>query len=199
MIEQRNELKIKVSKKQLEYFLISNNLKEIYEERNIKSIYFDTNNLKLFNTSINFDVDTYKVRFRSYNQEDSVIYLEKKYKTLNGKFKTKKKISGYKSIDEIKTLNYNSDSLYPKLLVTYSRKYFHGPNSRITIDSNIKYYKTNSNAFCNRNFYVIEYKLKNSQNTKDYFFNDIKLPLSTFSKYLDGISKLYFNNDDYAA
>ena len=72
-IENRKEYKIILNKKQLAYFLKQNKskLKRIYSSRVITSLYFDSTDFRLYKNSMNNDVNNYKVRVRTYSNNNS--------------------------------------------------------------------------------------------------------------------------------
>jgi len=85
-------------------------------------------------------------------------------------------------------------TMYPTLYVSYEREYLNLFDSvRVTIDKNISYKSTKSRSLVNINKQtekiILEYKYLDDKNLdiENYFF---KNP-TTFSKYVDGIIKVY--------
>ena len=64
------------------------NLKPLYPDRKISSMYLDTANFELYNNSKNTDTDKLKVRFRMY-PNDNQIYFEIKRNSDKNKTKVK--------------------------------------------------------------------------------------------------------------
>lgn len=83
--------------------------------------------------------------------------------------------------------------LKPVTLIKYTREYYSFRNSRVTVDSSIKYYSTKNRSLLDKvincNFIILEYKLLSEDKDieKDLFGNPI-----SFSKYNDSIEKLYY-------
>ncbi|MCH1611693.1 MAG: polyphosphate polymerase domain-containing protein, partial [Flavobacteriales bacterium] len=140
-IKSRQEYKFLVSKKeQMDIEVFSkNSIKELFPEREILSLYMDTNNFELYKQSTLNDVEKFKVRYRTYPNTDLNIYEEIKLNSKLGKEKlvNKTEFNDFESIAP----NYKKGYfLFPTLFVQYKRKYFELENSvRITIDSNISY------------------------------------------------------------
>jgi hypothetical protein len=196
-INSRQEFKFLVSKKELMSIELFNkkHTKELYPEREILSLYMDTNNLELYKLSSLNDVEKFKVRYRTYPNTDLNIYQEVKTNTRFGKekFVTKTDFSDLNHI----ALTYNRGYiLYPTMFVGYKRKYLQLDNSvRLTIDSNINYFlpKFRSLDYSKIAIPHIVLEMKNLDNQKidltKYFFSN---PVA-FSKYNFGIEKLFSN------
>ena len=118
-------------------FLLDNKkqLMQIYEEREVKSLYFDTDDFNLYFDSLNKDYDKFKIRFRTYNNSD-VISKEIKFSANTGKYKITKPTS-YKSLSSIPNFYYRNIRLQPSLEVKYKRNYYEFRGNRLTVDSNI--------------------------------------------------------------
>ncbi len=193
MLETRKEYKFIISESELENFKKFNglNLVTLHQSRLISSLYLDTWGLDIYKMSNDLDVDKFKYRFRK--AVDGKIYSEIKTNKANGKFK-QKTITDYKNLEQISSINYNKLTMYPTLYVSYEREYLNLFDSvRVTIDKNISYKSTKSRSLVNINKQtekiILEYKYLDDKNLdiENYFF---KNP-TTFSKYVDGISKVY--------
>lgn len=193
MLETRKEYKFIISKSELESFKNFNcsNLVTLHRPRHIESLYLDSWDLDIYKMSDDLDVDKFKYRYRK--AVDGKIYSEIKLNTANGKFK-EKKITKYQNFEQIQSISYNKMTLYPSLYVFYEREYFNLFDSvRVTIDKNISYKSTESRSLVNvhkrTDKIVLEYKYLDDRtlDIEKYFF---KNP-TTFSKYLDGINKVY--------
>ena len=193
MLETRKEYKFIISKSELENFKFFNdsNLVTLHKPRNINSLYLDSWGLDIYKMSDDLDVDKFKYRFRK--AIDGKIYSEVKINTANGKFKEKTRTE-YQNLEKIESVSYNKMTLYPSLYVSYEREYFNLFDSvRITIDKNITYKSTECRSLVNVNKrtdkIVLEYKYLDDRklDIENYFF---KNP-TTFSKYVDGINKVY--------
>ena len=192
MQEVRKEYKFIYSKHQLYSFLDSfnNNLKMIYPERTINSLYLDTSNNKYYFDGINNDINKEKLRFRRYGNQDQ-IYFEKKINNSLGKFKEKEKTS-IKSFNEVENILYKGNVLSPALEVIYSRKYFSFQNVRITIDDKINFISTKNKTFnkVEKNFdkIIVEFKLFDFNPDIESFF--ISNPIA-YSKFINGMEVVY--------
>ena len=159
----RNEIKFEIYKGQTNILinsLLINQLKEIYTKRKVNSLYYDTENLNLYNDTVNGLVDRKKIRARFYNMGEDGYKIEQKIKKdhLNRKeYLDSKQIKdiyleeGITKTIESRELIYNKLKLpsriknyyYPKTLVSYDRRYFITAcqKYRITIDYNIIFRK----------------------------------------------------------
>ena len=114
------------------YDKLSKNLKRIsnldlikhHVTRLISSIYFDTNELFHFNRSEEGITPRSKFRVRNYNNQN-IYSLEIKSKINENSHKKTIKLEKF-DLSEIKKLIYkiSSERLYPKLKVSYKRKYY---------------------------------------------------------------------------
>lgn len=160
-VMKRYELKYRLSKDQLDYFLkrIKEHMKvDKYGLTSIASLYFDTPDFYLINKSIEKPKFKEKLRLRSYGlaNKDSKTFLEIKRKSEGIVYKRRitlleeealnliyNKESSCKSqiARELESfINYYS-SLEPKYLVIYDRLAFYQDDSdlRVTIDMNPRY------------------------------------------------------------
>ena len=158
-VEFRNEKKIifNQSTNYLINFFKFLKFKEIYEARQINSIYFETKNFTDLIDTINGEKNRSKLRLRWYgntfnNISESI--LENKIKTNNHNYKIKYNLGKIEFKKEIKSSyiknlmknlkNLNSKSQIklqirePNLLISYKRRYFMYKNIRITLDTNLK-------------------------------------------------------------
>jgi len=129
----------------------------------VRSIYYDTQNLRFYHEKKDGIKKRLKVRIRGYNkfEEDSIVFLELKRKRNDQIYKNRYPVY-YKNIDkilrsEINTdnaplrkrstdrekflYNYHSLSLRPALLVIYEREAYHyrfNSDLRITFDRDIR-------------------------------------------------------------
>ena len=192
MIEKRMEQKYLMNRAKCSKFLLDNKkqLIPIYEEREVKSLYFDTHDFNLYFDSLNKDYDKFKIRFRTYNNSD-VISKEIKFSANTGKYKITKPTS-YKSLSSIPNFYYRNIRLQPSLEVKYKRNYYEFRGNRLTVDSNILFSKPKNDnlQYELQDLYVFE--LKNLDASKNQFFSTNPIFHSvTFSKYEEGIKKIY--------
>ena len=196
---------------------ISQGIEEIFPERYISSIYYDTPDFYLYRISESGYSNRFKIRIRWYNENPE---LKLEYKIKNGEV-------GEKEITEINNIESNNkkikvflpfrENIYiskiperintiysPVLCVNYKRKYFATKcrNIRYTFDYLIKFSRINyaKDHFIFNNWIpsregVLEVKYDQSlekanpmiQNNLEGF----KLNLDSFSKYCKGISTSY--------
>jgi len=194
------------------------NFSEVFYERSINNIYFDTPMFKSYFDNIDGNSDRTKVRIRWYGE----LYDNIKKPTLE--LKIKNGILGHKLHFLLKPLNTatqlnkldivqltsNVDIpqhilakikvLTPTLLNRYNRKYFLSADKRfrITIDTNQVFYKICSinRYFLNRcrdnSSIVLELKYdRNADKDASYITERIPFRLTKSSKYVRGIEKLY--------
>lgn len=216
----RNEKKFIINELEfpaLKFLLFSNSFVEFYPQRKISSLYYDTDDLKLFFDSENGISNRQKIRIRWYNDDLSSSTIEYKIKKSELGDKKFVKISNLDKKDLVRISFLNSskndsnnlfpstiDKFYiPKALISYQRNYFLKDNLRITYDRLI-----NFNAVFNNNKKILilnsipsEYsvlEIKYEEGDDYLFYNTIQtlsdklgLTLTRFSKYSNSIRSLY--------
>ncbi len=196
----RTENKFILSKKKLFEFkkwLNQNSYSILFKKRHINSIYFDSKNFMIYKDSLEGTTPRKKIRIRTYSEffydKNNKFNLEIKISSTEGRYKKTKEIK-----DGINTfLNGYNDNQYgmcfPVLNVSYEREYFIRNNSRITIDTNIKYFSINGKVKSNYCYYednyVVENKLTN--NDRNEMLEFFPFSQARFSKYCNGIEKVY--------
>lgn len=204
---QRIERKVSLHPGQYIYlknFIKCMNFKKVFEERDITSIYYDDHNLRSVRDNIDGVEKRLKFRLRFYNDD-----LNK----VNKEVKIKSGFIGYKIVDKIDSLKfesissivkdkshffqgYTSSILRPTCLVSYKRSYFQGVNGiRLTVDSKIKSSRIlNSSKFASKyhQYEVVEFKY--DIDTDSYFremvfpkFKKFNIRMTKSSKYVRGI------------
>lgn len=179
-------------------WLTYNKAKSLHPSRIINSIYFD-NNFKMYDDSIEGVVPRKKIRIRTYNTNN--FFLSKKgfkkeikYSFYNYRSKKTNNFSYNKGNFFVGIFDQDYGMCKPILNVVYLRSYFKIFNIRLTLDENIVYRKINnrriSNIFIKDNDYVVELKTGNIGNT-DFLKEKFPIPRSRFSKYCNGIDKLF--------
>ena len=194
----RIEKKLFIKKENLLDFknkLLSVGVQNLYKQRKVMSIYFDNFNKDIYNDSIEGLTPRKKIRVRSYpSNDDNFFLLENKISSIEGRFKTSKKISK-EYFDHIKSNGF-FDKEYgvckPILNVGYDREYLIKDNVRITLDTNIFYNLYKNEKIKNDQDIVVELKTSINENIDDLFekfpFQEIR-----FSKYCNGIDLLNLN------
>ena len=191
----RIEEKLLINKFHLPEFkdlLFKQKAKIVYPSREVNSLYFENHKKQMYNDSIEGLIPRKKIRIRNYpGTNNQFKYLEVKISSVEGRFKTSKKIDNNKFL-EIKKIGY-LDSQYglcqPFLSVSYKREYYEMRDFRISIDENINY-----SLFTGRNLgkdenSIIEIKA-NFNKDRDDLLNQFSLKTTRFSKYCNGFEKI---------
>ena len=172
-------------------FIKSKNFINQHNERKVKSIYFDNNLLELYKDSIEGSNPRKKIRIRNYPEHKNNYLLEKKISSIEGRYKTSKKISDKLCSDlllkGIRDKNYGFCK--PIIEIIYNREYYKKEDIRITIDTDIYYKLYNKNISKKENQVVVEIKT-DYQKDIDEIFKEIPVQEIRFSKYCNGIEKL---------
>ena len=166
-------------------FIFNLSGKKIHKPRKIKSLYFDNSNLDMYNDSVEGIVPRKKIRIRNYpNSENKKNYLEIKYSSVEGRFKTRKIIDN-KTVDFYKRAGC-FDNKYgvcmPNFYVTYDREYMIIDNVRISIDKNIKYENFKTNYYQKEKNCIIELQTSADKDSDD-LVNLFPFQRIRFSKY----------------
>ena len=196
------------------------NFHEIFHERRIVNIYFDTHDLRNYFDNVDGNVDRKKIRIRWYGKLFGYIdkpKLELKIKKgllgrkeiyglcpfrLDLNFNIEKTTSIIKNTDIPESINEMFKSLNPVLLNSYSRKYYQSSDKRyrLTIDTDQVFYKIGIlyNTFLCKAYDNINVILELKYNKDDdcgaeYISNHFPFRLTKSSKYVTGIDKLYAN------
>lgn len=159
-------------------------IQSLFKKRLIQSQYFDTRNFQMYFDSEEGLLPRNKLRFRWYDNNLENINLEKKVSSIEGRYKTSKKISyqRFKFLEKNGLNDHNYGLLIPSVFISYERAYFKYLNLRITFDSNISYLLNSKNIAAKDGFRVIEIKAA-KEITDDFLEKIIPIPSSRFSKY----------------
>jgi SPX domain protein involved in polyphosphate accumulation len=192
--------------------------KEIYQERVVNNIYFDTLDFKSYYDNLDGDIHRIKTRIRWYGDLFGQVHkpiLEFKIKKgflgskdfyplssfcVDPNF-TKKEIVNALNGQVPRHVQDSVLSMYPALLNSYIRTYYisEDKNFRMTIDRNIRYFKiayynnTFLNKIENNSAVVLELKYHASleQEAKE-IGNKLPFMMTKNSKYLEGVSWILF-------
>lgn len=173
-------------------WLRQNNIKNIYTDRQVSSIYFDNKINQSFYESEEGVVPRKKIRLRYYGNNKDKILLEKKISSAEGRFKETKPFYG--NLKNFRIFDKNYGVCYPVIYIQYLRSYYIYKGLRITYDRNIKYKKIHSNFRVSNLSYkennnVIEIKNNNLKNN-NFIEQNIPFSYSRFSKYCQAKLKL---------
>jgi hypothetical protein len=193
----RIENKYEVSIKKINNFykfLKNNNVKQLYDKRQINSIYFDNIYKDSFCNSEEGTVPRKKIRLRYYGSDDysnkNELLLEKKINSYDGKYKTSVKVKNFKKLIKFGIYDDFYGNCNPVVVVNYIREYYKLDKFRITFDRNIKY-----KIFGKKTFFkdleqcILEIKVNNLylENEIDNVFPFKKI---RYSKYANSIRSL---------
>lgn len=202
-------------------FIASNHLKTLgffreYPIREVNSIYYDTMNFSLFNSSEAGYSSRAKIRIRWYDNSDKQ-HLEYKIKEAElGKKNYENDISIFDNFKQINMVDKSYSKLinrtipevinciyYPNLAVSYKRDYLISSDhlTRLTFDYDLRFakilnygnqYKINCWKPAENSVLEIKY----NENTSNQFFlsklaEQLNLNLSRFSKYCQAVQYLY--------
>ena len=190
---------------------------EIYYERYVRNIYFDTQNFHHYYDNIDGTSERNKFRIRWYGNLCGDI------KNSKLEIKYKKGLLGYKKYfdidifsinNQLKIIGYNNNlndlitdkkhdkhdlkHYFPIISNSYKRRYFLSADKlfRITIDFNQFFYRVNGNSLTNRinndRSIVVELKYDyDSEKKVDKISQFLPFRLSKNSKYVEGVESCY--------
>ncbi len=191
---------------------------EIYRERFVNSIYFDSSGMKHYFDHVNGTRDRVKIRIRWYGDlfgeiSNPVLEIKKKEGSLSKKeswplkkFSFSNEFNCDRLWDVLKksvvpdSLKLELTCLQPVLITRYRRKYFQSSDYsyRMTIDSDIEYYRLGPN-YNNIMFRLVRsdkliLELKYDQDRSDsaeQITNRFPFRMVKNSKYINSIEELY--------
>ena len=173
-------------------FIRKNNLKNLFPDRIVESVYYDTKNLLFFNLSEEGVTPRLKIRIRGYNN-GKLNNLEIKTTKNHHREKIVLKnftFDNYNLHHNLKKLGIN-EIVGQKIRVRYLRSYYQLESiGRITIDRNIEFLSPYQNFHNSKKISQIVLEVKSQSNKIDK--NDIEKIInfkeSRFSKYCMGIN-----------
>lgn len=168
----------------------------LFPKRKISSQYFDNNERGLFQDSEEGLLPRKKIRIRHYPWEKGVESLEIKTSSLEGRFKTTRKLGEPESL-KLKKHGY-LDSQYgllkPLVQVEYEREYYLFEGVRVTLDSKIEYmYPGRNHQIVQDRWKIIEIKAPIEAGL-DFLSDLISSPRRRFSKYSNAVLALSANH-----
>ena len=192
-----NKYKIQINKlSNLYEWIYKNDGKILFPKRHITSIYFDNSELSLYNDSIEGIVPRKKIRLRTYSSStisNQNYNLEIKINSVEGRFKTSKKIKEHLKLLKRGYYDNRYGLCYPIVEVKYLREYFKIFGVRITLDTHIKF--KSFNKMKNYNNYekiILETKTQNTS-ISNYINDKFIFEKIRFSKYCDAIDNIKIN------
>ena len=193
----RKEKKFRLTRsesKLLKFSLLEQGMEILYPKRNIKSCYFDTKNLLMFNQSEDGILPRKKIRYRWYDS-NLIINKELKISSIEGRYKETFFVGpiNLSKLSQTKLFDQDYGFIYPSLKINYFREYYTFKKLRFTFDTNIVYEKIDSNIMQKSidNDCVMEIKAANNIN-EDFLDSIISNQTERFSKYCRGIKSFMY-------
>ena len=193
----RKEKKFKLTRSEsqlLKFSLLEQGMEILYPRRNIKSCYFDTKNLLMFNQSEDGILPRKKIRYRWYDS-NLLINKELKISSIEGRYKETFFVGpiNLSKLSQAKLFDHDYGFIYPSLKINYFREYYTFKKLRFTFDTNIEYEKLDTNIMQKSidNDCVMEIKAANNIND-DFLDAIISNQTERFSKYCRGIKSFIY-------
>ena len=169
-----------------------NQLKKLFPDRIVESVYFDTEDLQFFNLSEEGITPRFKIRIRGYNNK-KLDNLE--IKTTNNYHRLLLKIF-FGWLQKLKKIGIKQ-TVQKKIRVKYLRSYYKLKNvGRITLDRNIEFLSPNESFHNSKKIKqnILEVKVQRENIDKNFIEKIINLKEIRFSKYCIGINCLRETN-----
>ena len=192
--KKRHEIKFLINSKEKYRLIDKNQLKKIFPDRIVESVYFDTEDLQFFNLSEEGITPRFKIRIRGYNNK-KLDNLE--IKTTNNYFREKVTIKNfiydnYELHKKLKMIGIKQN-VQKKIRVKYLRSYYELENvGRITLDRNIEFFCPDESFHNSKKIKqnILEVKVQRENIDKNVIEKIINLKETRFSKYCIGINCL---------
>ena len=192
--QKRYEIKFMINEKEKSNFLRQNNLFNLFPDRIVESIYYDTQDLYFFNMSEEGVTPRAKVRVRGYNN-GKLNNLE--IKTTQNYHREKIvikniKVDHHSLHDNLKKVGINK-IVYQKLRVKYLRSYYQLDGiGRITMDRDIEFLSPDINFHNSKKIksIILEVKTQSNKIDKNFIEKIINFKETRFSKYCTGMNYL---------
>ena len=192
--QKRYEIKFMISEREKSNFLRQNNLSNLFPDRIVESIYYDTKDLDFFNMSEEGVTPRTKVRVRGYNN-GKLNNLE--IKTTQNYHREKIvikdiKVDHHSLHDNLKKVGINK-IVYQKLRVKYLRSYYLLDGiGRITMDRDIEFLSPDVNFHNSKKIksIILEVKTQSNKIDKNLIEKIINFRETRFSKYCTGVNYL---------
>jgi SPX domain protein involved in polyphosphate accumulation len=173
-------------------YILERNATELYPKRKISSQYFDNERRELFSDSEEGLLPRKKVRIRHYPWERKVESLEIKTSSIEGRYKTSRKLVEGEA-DRIKKdglFDTQYGLLKPLVQVEYQREYYAFEGVRITLDSDIEYSFPHQRRQTKKDRWkIVEIKAP-IEAGMDFLNNLLPTPRRRFSKYSNAVNEL---------
>ena len=196
--QKRYEIKFLINSKEKRELIDKNQLKKLFPDRVVESVYFDTKDLQFFNLSEEGITPRFKIRIRGYNNK-RLDNLE--IKTTNNYHREKVVIKNF--IFDNHELHKNlkkigiKQTVQKKIRIKYLRSYYKLENvGRITLDRNIEFLSPEESFHNSKKIKqnILEVKVQRENIDKNFIEKIINLKETRFSKYCIGINCLRETN-----
>ena len=196
--QKRYEIKFLINSKEKRELIDKNQLKKLFPDRIVESVYFDTKDLQFFNLSEEGITPRFKIRIRGYNNK-KLDNLE--IKTTNNYHREKVVIKNF--IFDNHELHRNlkkigiKQTVQKKIRIKYLRSYYKLENvGRITLDRNIEFLSPEESFHNSKKIKqnILEVKVQKENIDKNFIEKIINLKETRFSKYCIGINCLRETN-----
>ena len=192
--QKRYEIKFMINEKEKSNFLRQKSLFNLFPDRIVESIYYDTQDLYFFNMSEEGVTPRAKVRVRGYNN-GKLNNLE--IKTTQNYHREKIvikniKVDHHSLHDNLKKVGINK-IVYQKLRVKYLRSYYQLDGiGRITMDRDIEFLSPDVNFHNSKKIkcIILEVKTQSDKIDKNFIEKIINFKETRFSKYCTGMNYL---------
>jgi len=196
--QKRHEIKFLINSREKYELIEKKQLKKLFPDRIVESVYFDTKDLQFFNLSEEGVTPRFKIRLRGYNNK-KLDNLE--IKRTNNYHREKLTIKNfifddYELHKHLKKIGIQK-IVQKKIRVKYLRSYYNLENvGRITLDRNIEFLSTNESFHNSRKIKqnILEVKIQKENIDKNIIEKIINLKETRFSKYCIGINCLRETN-----
>jgi len=196
--QKRYEIKFLINSKEKRELIDKNQLKKLFPDRIVESVYFDTKDLQFFNLSEEGITPRFKIRIRGYNNK-KLDNLE--IKTTNNYHREKVVIKNfifdnYELHKNLKKIGIKQ-TVQKKIRIKYLRSYYKLENiGRITLDRNIEFLSPEESFHNSKKIKqnILEVKVQRENIDKNFIEKIINLKETRFSKYCIGINCLRETN-----
>ena len=196
--QKRYEIKFLINSKEKRELIDKNQLKKLFPDRIVESVYFDTKDLQFFNLSEEGITPRFKIRIRGYNNK-KLDNLE--IKTTNNYHREKVVIKNfifdnYELHKNLKKIGIKQ-TVQKKIRIKYLRSYYKLENvGRITLDRNIEFLSPEESFHNSKKIKqnILEVKVQRENIDKNFIEKIINLKETRFSKYCIGINCLREGN-----
>lgn len=193
----RIEHKIKIDNSSLLDFkswIIEKGAQHLHPERLVNSVYYDNEKYQMYNDSIEGICPRKKIRIRNYPKfNDQEYYLEEKISSIEGRFKTKKKLGDLKNKYPKTIFDKEYGNCSKIVKIEYEREYWSLERVRITLDKNIIIQNMQHMLSKSLNLNKVAVELKTNHNYSfDKLLNDFPFENIRFSKYCEALGQQNF-------